>query len=284
MNGPTIEARPAGYDREHHASVDAWVDHARRVAMPDGAAQQYKATESWDFGCGWAGALQLVRDGWPAGAGAVMALASRWAVGLASSVRAPALCHDFEGFGWDLDAVLRAEPDAWLAWQEHVDTTPGVVRLVANMGASSAVSAQSYTRRGAAVAAVAWLLESAGRPVELIAVEASAEDRNERLVRETVVRVKEAGAPLDIDRVAFVLSHPAALRRISFGVMEGYPADVRRALEIPRGGYGYPANVAADERGDVYVEAMRGASGPWSSDDGAAAWVEAQLRTAGVLR
>lgn len=290
MTRPTVTERaPGGADgSEAFNSFAELVDYVLADAAPAGAGEWRMSrwappSQAWDFGAGWHGALELYRNGWPAGTARVMGLASEWSAGLAPSIKMPGLTYATEGMDWDLDAVLRGAPEAWVEPIEVDARAVGVVRVVANLATSAGVSAEVYATKGAAVLALVWLLESAGRPVELIAVDRGC-NRERTHSRQVMVRVKEAGAPLDVDRLAVLVAHPAGYRRLVFGALERFPLASRVALGIDEGGaYGIPYEVADYEQGDVYIGCAR-AGGPFQNDRTARAWIEAELRKQGALR
>jgi len=107
---------------------------------------------------------------------------------------------------------------------ESTKTKP-VVKLVVNVAVSGAVTAATIMTRGGAI--LSWVdgLEAEGFRCEIDVIESG-------LFRETTpnplgvlytVKVKRADEPLDIDRVAFWVCHPAIQRRIFFAAYERSP-------------------------------------------------------------
>jgi hypothetical protein len=96
-----------------------------------------------------------------------------------------------------------------------------VVKIVANLAASGAVTPQSLFIRGAAIVAAIDILEALGRRVEAWVAHGSARSKgSDSQSHETHVLVKRADQPLDVDRLAFAVAHPACLRRLCFSIME----------------------------------------------------------------
>lgn len=123
-----------------------------------------------------------------------------------------------------------------------------VMTIVSHYGATADVDAQSMERRAACAAALVDEVETAGFSVELIAYTASSASN---VVAETAFVLKEAGAALDVARVAFGLGHPAMLRRLTFAIRSsrreakplgaGMGSTIYDGLKLPPGCYMLPA-------------------------------------------
>lgn len=105
-----------------------------------------------------------------------------------------------------------------------------IVHLVVQTNFSASVSAESIRIYGACMAAIVDKLENSGRRVELDAVQSS----KSSVQWISGWKVKRAAEPLNMSDVAFSISHPAAFRRIAFGLWERTPRHVQS------GNYGIP--------------------------------------------
>jgi hypothetical protein len=150
-------------------------------------------------------------------------------------------------------------------------------RTIANIVASAGVSPQVIMIRGAAICALVEALEMSGRRAEVIM---ACGVRNGANTYSITVPVKEPDQPLDMDRLAFMLCHPAVLRRFVFSLMETESATVRRELSVP-GCYGHAADT--DTEGDVVVGRADWSNPAWRSVEGAREWVLNALREQGVM-
>jgi len=184
-------------------------------------------------------ALDLALTGWAEGARRCNELRAS----IDSLVR-EAVVSKQAGYGWevvgdcvDVGKYLTGEPECWVAQVPDGESTAGpIVRLVANVAASSSVGAESLFARGAIVFATIDLLESLGHRVELTVA------RGTTTLGKTLqiyVPVKAANQPLDPDRLAFCLCNPAFLRRLTWSVSEHHgfiPKRTRPASVVVEGG------------------------------------------------
>lgn len=179
-------------------------------------------------------AVRLVREGWPEGR-------DRLIEGMeAAALVTPSLPMDSRRMD-----VAGAYPVAALAAcgdpMSMVD--PGdlsaakrpVVRLAFSFSYSCGKRAQEVEDYGSAL--LSWIdrIEESGRSVEVMACHLASAS-GWRFGSSIVV--KRAGEPLEIDRVAFVVGHPAFLRRIHFRAYEREGADGFE--DAFAGGYGMP--------------------------------------------
>ena len=100
------------------------------------------------------------------------------------------------------------------------DRVRPIVRLVIQRGGSSAYSAKEFMNYGAAVLSYVEGLEAAGFRCE---IEVSFAANIPPVDHYLSVIVKRAEEPMELDRIAFVLTHPAFFRRIAFAVKESTP-------------------------------------------------------------
>jgi hypothetical protein len=126
------------------------------------------------------------------------------------------------------------------------------------------VSTDDIEAVGASVLAVVERLRTAGVSSEVWAVFSQRGGATRYQLR---VRVQEAGRPVDLDRLAFWLTHPAALRRIAFAIEEMEPTEVVNAVGFKRGGnYGFPETDPDLEFFDEYAPATRHAVAGWLTE------------------
>jgi hypothetical protein len=180
---------------------------------------------------GWYGtnkfedAVKLAAEGWREGADKILSILSQ----LGPSVRASiAQCvrrtsFDVSGNWVDVGRFLSGEPECFGIEVEDGDNCrEKVVRIVVNLASSLAIDADAFFARGAVVVAAIDILEASGVRCELWACRASRRTQSPHNGRTVEIHtcVKQAGEPVDIDRVAFVLSHVACYRRLFFSVGE----------------------------------------------------------------
>lgn len=165
--------------------------------------------------------------------------------------------YDMVGEIVDQPRYLSGMPDPFLTRYEPLEgiTTEGktkrIYRILVNLTYICYTSADEILNRGAAIAALVDLLEEQGKRAEVIGVtHVKAFDAN-KIYLTNFIPIKDAGQPLDIDFIYFVLAHPAMLRRFAFSVWETYPQGIRERIGIP-GGYGRPATPNDTIDSDLY--------------------------------
>lgn len=175
-----------------------------------------QATNSWDYRAGFKGALKLARYGWPEGR-------EQWAdeyranFSQFQSERPPS---GYDLAGDRLDPVLAAagDPEPFIS-PVAFDPRQRVITILVSCLHSAAVSSRCIHNRGLAILATIDNAEAEGRRVELRAAAPSEGHIGDDKV-EIYATIKRADEPVDIDRLAYVLAHPAFGRRILFGAME----------------------------------------------------------------
>ena len=140
--------------------------------------------------------------------------------------------------------------------------------------------------KGATVAALVMLLELGGVRCEVDLVQAvmpsRGPGRGKFIHHQTVVRLKEAHHALDVGRLVFALAHPSTLRRFFFSIQEQLPAEELSAAGVTSGGYGTPADVSPEHRGDVYIGHSMLGEPQWGNEQAAMKWIIAELKRQGV--
>lgn len=108
-----------------------------------------------------------------------------------------------------------------------------IIRIDFNNWTNAYVKPEDMMLRGAAVVSLAETLERHGYSTELRIVGNSRAGNTD--FRYSIV-FKKAGEPLDLDRAAFAIAHPATMRRLCFAILEQHP----EAEHDYRFSYGYP--------------------------------------------
>jgi hypothetical protein len=195
-------------------------------------------------------AVALAGEGWPEGAAKVAETRASLDGYVREVVAAKGRGFDYDvaaGEWLDVGRFLSGEPECFGVTVEGDTLAAPVVRLVANISASGAVSTKSLFKRGAAILSAIDVLEACGRRVELTVGFASRGYDVPKL--ECSLLAKAAGQPVEPDRLAFLLCHAAFLRRIAFSVYEqnGHRPSATR-----------PADYTPEDGQIVTPEALRG--------------------------
>ena len=192
---------------------------------------------------------------------------------------APEMVPSHHGMVWDNAALISGDPEPFFdeLITEHESQKPIVTVLLGTVY-HSGVSPETVTMRGGLCLALMDVLAMLGFQTEVWAETAiegfKPDDRTERPSMSVLTRVKAAGDPPDITSYAFV-TEPGWLRRIVFGIMEGFDEKLRKAFHVGYG-YGKPLEVTQSKALGAQITLNFG-SGDWpstySSDDDKAAWV-----------
>lgn len=175
------------------------------------------------FGEEWHGtktfeeAVNLAIHGWPDGRKLLM---NAMAEAQSAPAFTPSLVMDVAG-AYPIAALAAAgDPCSMVDLQPVEDRVRPVVRLVIQRGGSSAYDPHEFLNYGAAVLSYIEGLEAASFRVEIeVAFAAKIGDIDHYLS----VIAKRAEEPIEMDRLAYVLTHPAFFRRIAFAVKESTP-------------------------------------------------------------
>lgn len=163
----------------------------------------------------------LLAKGWPDGAARIARLRDKLNVVVreAAASRVRDTVWGVEGEWCDVGRIALGEPECCARVDSEGDGETGrVVTLRYNRSVSCAVSTEAIEARGVAVLAAIDLIEASGVRCEVIVSFAS---RGQGPNLEANVIAKTADAPVDLDRLAFVLTHPSFFRRIGFAFLEG---------------------------------------------------------------
>jgi len=205
----------------------------------DNASRSEERADSWDFGLGFDGAIQLGHRGWPEGARQVHAMIEE--MGIRKRQAVPELAFSRVGPGvLDLNRLRQGHPMPWQVWVDGDRTRDtnqgGVVTVVVNACASAMMSADKYMQKGVVVCALVDLLERHNMRVELVMGIATTSYSKGITIR---VLLKRPGDALNMDRVAFAIAHPACFRRLGLSVLEHSPKKYRDGVGIhSSSGYG----------------------------------------------
>lgn len=209
-------------------------------------AKSFTQTNSFDE------AVKLLRGGWTDGLRKVAELSEKVTAAIGAPAPEMQMVPDVQGGAIDMGAYLAGEPESMTTWFEELGQHK-IVHFVINMAASAGVNANSTLARGAVIAATIDALESAGNRCVVDVL--NSVSHTWRFT--TVVRIKDAQDPLDMERLAFAVAHPSMLRRLTFGHYENEEAEARGMIGV-HWGYGTPQAIPKQLRGDVNIEKMLG--------------------------
>lgn len=234
----------------------------------------------WYGGVDWDGALYLAEHGWREGIEQVEKFTNKLNTVLSGWIKQPEIRYADEGLTLDIGKLQAGEPEFMM---NIVDSAirlnarpPRIVRIVMNTCLSGSNGPDVLILRGAAVAALALMLEKHGVRAEIDLTAANRAGPG----METWVKIKKPEEALNMPYLVFLLAHPSSFRRLMFSCWERQPREVRNQFNIP-GGYGYVGEVAdANDRGDIYIPGLETPVG--KSEAATLKWIQAQLQEQGI--
>lgn len=237
------------YYRTHYESLGEFIRKATEPSLSSAESSKRKGLDEKEFSgtYNFDEAMRLVTNGWTDGRAKLM---TAMAAAQTTTTFTPSLVMDVAG-AYPIAALAAAgDPCSMVDLAPVEDRVRPIVRLLVQRAGSAAYSVDEFTNYGAAIMSYIEGLEGAGFRCEVTVCFAS--DFHSDGDQFCTVVVKRAEEPIEIDRMAFVMVHPAFFRRIAFAVYEATPglSDV-----LSRNAYGYSRNPRADEaeRGQIIV-------------------------------
>ena len=172
-------------------------------------------------------AVGLARAGWAEGTAKVVEHREQATAFLAAAKTAKSreFGWDVEGHFIDVGRYLEGEPECCgNEFDGGEKVASRVVSLRINQAVSGSVEGDSICARGVTVLCAVDLLESCGIRCEIILsignVSSNSAGSVKDLEAESHVLIKRASDPVDLDRLAFWIAHPASFRRFGFRFLE----------------------------------------------------------------
>ena len=211
--------------RKDFPSIEAMVDYVETTPQAGkwkGSTQCTYGEDdpTWTFGVDLDGAYKISRQGWQEGRERFRnQIIDAKSTGTAKVIaRAAMFENDVVGSFPDIGAYLSGVPDCMMtATETGAALSTPVIEVNIAMGYLAQAGAEEIANYGSAIALLIYQLEEDGHSVQVNMIKKAKAGRDTFV---TKVPAKEAGQPLDIDRLAFVIAHPAMARRILFRVME----------------------------------------------------------------
>ena len=213
------------------------------------------ATQRWDMGAGYDGAKRLADNGWAEGLATLGQVRSLVDIPDQSdrSIQPQPVWSD-EGDEVDIDRYLDGETECMIRFTPEVTPSYGrVAKVLVNLAASAGVDSATQYRRGAAACILIDALEGAGVRCEVWCLPFCGRSGDNNFTAK--VLVKKPDEHVEPDRLAFMLAHPAVMRRLGFRLLEQQPAPWGKWT---KGGYGSPVNCSRSEQeedGTIYFGA-----------------------------
>jgi hypothetical protein len=224
-------------------TFDDFVDRASSNALPDWGERHSRRDgrgKSWDLGASFEDAAQLARDGWSDGRKRIERVRGQIRQSARKQGRRAGYRDDYAGLFPNVGAFASGRPDCMVNRARGVSKLTSVVRLTVQLSASADCDAAHMANYGAAVVALVDALIRRGDSVDVFAALDVGDGYRAREGQGATIRVnvKRPGRTIDPGRLMFMIAHPAAFRRLGFGVYETIQWFIDEGY---RHNYGYPA-------------------------------------------
>lgn len=241
------------------------------AATTSGISGQYDRTsrdpghDIWG-GCTFEQSQELALNGYPQGAATL-----KHRVGTMAAIRhsmRPTPRWDTAGSAIDVGRFMSGEPENMIETIRTARPSP-VVKINVERCVHGGTPTSEIEATGASVLFVVEAMRTAGIPAEIWASFTIRSGGGFGGADDTIsaqVCIQRPGAPIDVDRLAYWLVHPGALRRTGFALWEHQPKRIRDKFRIKsHGGYGYPHQLPMPEF-DETAPAGRAAATDWMVD------------------
>lgn len=247
---PKRKTHKASYTYE---SFDEMLDIASDKSLPDWESVHDGSCESvgnakrmsWCRNTSLDEAIQLAKFGWKEGAD-MMSRELELARKSTQFERLPDYEYDVAGYIPNVPLYVSGSPTHMMSPIGSETSSKPTIEIMVNLSASCGINAERMAYKGAGILSLVDKLEDSGLSCHVTCTEYVNKGSSFMYWE---FPIKKAGIPMDIDRCAFAIIHPALLRRIMFRMME---LD-NDAYDIFHYGYGRPADVPQHMRtGKIY--------------------------------
>lgn len=167
-------------------------------------------------------ALKLARTGWAEHRVEVEKIAADLEFSVGEGLRNSFdIVSDVSGQEVNVGAYLSGEPECMFEFSPVKVSKPGrVITIVVNGSIGGGVEVSELVKRGAAVTALVDLLERLQHSTEVYLEFGKSEVGTNLVKTSTLIKLKAAAAPLDLDLLMFATAHPSCNRRLMFAFSE----------------------------------------------------------------
>jgi len=168
----------------------------------------------------WAGcrtlteAIELAKTGWKEGVPKVVKI--RDTINALNPVAPKAVKYGICGAIPDVPRAISGNIMNMKQMDSAFSKRKPVITLLSSMGANCGTAGAAITNRAAVVAAIVDQVEARGFAVEVIAIATAKSYDGKANTACTAVRVKAAGQPVDIGRLAYGVGHVSMFRKLIF--------------------------------------------------------------------
>lgn len=207
-------------------------------------------------------AIHLLKNGWPEGREMITELTNKVSKIVGAKIVRDVAYHDVSGAYVDVGRFIDGEPECMVEYRTGRDFGTRTITIVCSISQSCHVDKKEIMKNGTITAAIVDGFEQAGLRCKVvignfIAGHKAFEYEPESPKFMMLITVKEWDQPLDMDRLAFTLAHPAMLRRLVLANNEQEPMEIIKRFGFQwGGGYGTPQKIFehVKAKADVVLE------------------------------
>lgn len=193
--------------------------------------------------------------------------------------------YDVAGGVVDIGRYLAGDPECMmLSSLIPISRAGRAVRLVVPVGHRQGITSDLILRRGAAVMALATLLQRAQHPLEIWAAPSCSSEDKPKVRLTYMVKVQAADESLDMGRVMFAVAHPSMLRRLAWSLRETESQEVRDRFGVSlMGGYGqtprnvYERDLPEHDGTSIILDPLEDSIATWNTDERIVKWLNTTL-------
>jgi len=255
---------------------------------PDCAGQLNSRTSSrgydWTFGVDWDSSIRLLESGWPEGVERAEKMSADIMTVQGGHRLQDVLIHDTQGPICDTGAFIEGVPECMCYLGQEVRPGAGkVIDVLIDLSTSWGVAGEKMALRGAAHIALVTALEQAGFKCTISVCHGSFSLSGHSILE--VIKVQDTQSVADLDRIAYVVAHPAFFRRQCFSLAEQHGKEIRKTCGVIHdGGYGRPRSLTEiTDRYDMYTGPLSSYDSEFGDIASCAAWVNEKLKEYGAV-
>jgi hypothetical protein len=265
------EYRPKHLWANYYRKCEDWLEFvslAERVVREskDGTFNGYRCASLETGNAKWAGtatledAIELAHSGWKPGYDEMMAIREKIDFSALGPMSQQLTEHiDVAGDEPNIDLFLQGNPEHMTTLHQTITAQRGkIFSFYVHRGTPGFTDYKRIIRRGVSLLLVFDVLRLLGYSFEVTIVFAN-QNYDGSDTYEFYVPIIHAGDPINTDTLAFMLCHPAVLRRLAFAARENEPNDIRKEFEFfTGGGYGESISAFGFPAGGVYIGHTQG--------------------------
>lgn len=192
-------------------------DHPEPGKTIDDPASMFPPDNSWS-GASYADAIRLAHEGWPEGLSRMESLT----IDNMPVKGKPRPRCEYAPYGArpSIPHYIAGDPAHMQNWTPKPSSRNPVISIILLSAVNWKVNPDHYMIYGARIASMIDAIENEGVSVNLTIRFRILSVKDKKTVITTDIEAKTAGQPLDMDRLIFMIAHPAFFRRIIFRVWE----------------------------------------------------------------